>query len=102
MTGTRRNRLLVASVCMLSMLCIATARADDGQRDIWVNGLRMSADEILILEDHFGLRLRDGAYLYDAETGDFRAAAMSRLRNDAKAGDPQYAEVNGDADPIEE
>jgi hypothetical protein len=84
---------------MLSMLCIAAARADDGQREIWVNGLRMSADEILIMEDHFGVRLRDGAYLYDPETGDFRATAMSRLKDD-ETGDPQYAEFKGNADPI--
>jgi hypothetical protein len=85
---------------MLSILCSAMVRAEDVERDIWVNGLRMSADEILILEDHFGLRLRDGAYLYDPETGDFRAMAMSRLRNDEAAEDPQYAEFKGNADPV--
>jgi hypothetical protein len=97
----KRNWRPIACACLLSVAFIATARAEDEQRQIWVNGLRMSADEILILEDHFGLRLRDGAYLYDPETGDFRAAAMSRLKVDETA-DPQYAEFDGNADPIGE
>jgi len=97
---TRRNWWSAACLCVLPALCVAAARADDGARDIWVNGLRMSADEILILEDHFGLRLRDGAYLYDPETGDFRATAMSRLRSDGQAGDPQYATFKADDDPV--
>ncbi len=98
--STKRNGRLIAGVCLLSMTVIAAARAEDEQRQIWVNGLRMSADEILILEDHFGLRLSDGAYLYDPETGDFRATAMSRLKNDKNADDPQYAEFKGNADPV--
>jgi hypothetical protein len=74
---------------------IAGTRADDGERGVWVNGLRMDADQILILEDHFGIRLRDGAYLYDPVTGDFRAAAISKLKSEA-SGDPQYAEVGAE------
>jgi hypothetical protein len=100
--STRRNWRLIAGVCLLSMASMAAARAEDEQRQIWVNGLRMSADEILILEDHFGVRLRDGAYRYDPETGDFSAAAMSRLKSDEKTGDPQYAEFKDNADPVEE
>jgi hypothetical protein len=74
------------------MLAIAAgARAGEGERDVWVNGLRMDADQILILEDHFGIRLRDGAYLYDPVSGNFRAAAMSRLKGGG-TDDPQYAE----------
>jgi hypothetical protein len=100
--GTKRNWRLFACACLLSMLGIAAARAEDAERQIWVNGLRMSADEILILEDHFGVRLRDGAYLYDPETGAFRAAAMSRLKSDETAGDPQYAEFKHNTDPAGE
>jgi hypothetical protein len=100
--SARRNGRLIAGACLLSMAVIAAARAADEQRQIWVNGLRMSADEILILEDHFGVRLRDGAYLYDPETGDFRAAAMSRLKNGEKADDPQYAEFKDNAEPLGE
>jgi hypothetical protein len=74
---------------------VAGARADGGERDVWVNGLRMDADQILVLEDHFGIRLRDGAYLYDPVSGDFRAAAMSKLKNET-AGDPQYAEMGAE------
>jgi hypothetical protein len=99
--STKRNWRPIACACLLSVTVIAAARAEDGERQIWVNGLRMSADEILILEDHFGLRLRDGAYLYDPETGDFRATAMSRLKSGESEDDPQYAEFKGNADPIQ-
>jgi hypothetical protein len=100
--STRRNWRSIACACLLSAAFIATARAEDAERQIWVNGLRMSADEIMILEDHFGLQLRDGAYLYDPETGDFRATAMSRLKGDEQADDPQYAEFKDNAEPIAE
>jgi hypothetical protein len=96
----RRDWLAAACLCVLPALCVAAARADDAVRDVWVNGPRMSADEILTLEDHFGLRLRDGAYLYDPETGDFRATAMSRLKSDGEVGDPQYAAFQAAADPV--
>ena len=80
---------LLGSVCMLA--AVAGARADEVARDVWVNGLRMDADQILILEDHFGFRLRNGAYLYDPVSGAFRATAMSRLKSSG-TDDPQYAE----------
>jgi hypothetical protein len=97
--GTRRNWRLVACACLLSMTVSAAARAEDEQRQVWVNGLRMSADQILVLEDHLGVRLHDGAYRYDPETGDFRATAMSRLKSDETVGDPQYAEFKNNTDP---
>jgi hypothetical protein len=74
---------------MLAM--IAGARADEGGRDVWVNGLRMDADQILILEDHFGFHLRNGAYLYDPVSGNFYATAMSRPKSSG-TDDRQYAE----------
>jgi hypothetical protein len=84
------------------MLAIsAGAWADEGERDVWVNGLRMDADQILILEDHFGVRLRDGAYVYDPVSGDFRAAAMSKLKGNT-TDDPQYAEFPNNSEPITE
>jgi hypothetical protein len=96
--STRWTWRLIAGACLLTTIVIAGARAEDEERQIWVNGLRMNADEILILEDHFGVRLRDGAYLYDPESGAFRAAAMSRLKIDETADDPQYAEFKDDDD----
>ena len=100
--STRLTWRLIAGACLLSTMVVAAARAEDVERQIWVNGLRMNADEILILEDHFGVHLRDGAYLYDPQTGDFRAAAMSRLKSDEKDDDPQYAEFKDNPDPIGE
>ena len=98
----KRNWRPVACACLLSMISIAAASAEEDQREVWVNGLLMNADEILILEDHFGVRLGDGAYLYDPETGAFRATAMSRLKSGEPAGDPQYAESKNHADRDEE
>ena len=82
---------------MLAM--VAGAHAAEGERDVWVNGLRMDADQILILEDHFGIRLRDGAYLYDPVSGAFRATAMSKLKSGG-TDDPQYAEFPSSSEMV--
>jgi hypothetical protein len=67
----------------------AAARGEDGERDVWVNGLRMSAEQILLLEEAFAIRVEDGAYLYDPVSGDFRAVAMSELSDTSR--EPQHA-----------
>ncbi len=45
-TARTRAALLAAGL----MASAVAARAEDGERDVWVNGLRMSADEIMLLE----------------------------------------------------
>jgi len=53
--------------------------ADEAPREIWVNGLKLSTEEILLMEDVVGVRLRDGAYLYDPMAGTLRAVGMSSV-----------------------
>jgi len=72
------------------------ARAGDGDREVWVNGLRMSADQILLLEQVFGFCVQGGAYRYDPVNGDLRAVGLSALAS--PAGEPQYAHASDRAD----
>lgn len=91
-TARTRAALLAAGL----MASAVAARAEDGERDVWVNGLRMSADEIMLLESVFGIRVQDGAYLYDPVSGDFRAVALSELSGPGR--EPQYAHAHDRAD----
>ena len=86
-TARTRTALLAAWLTASA----GAARAEDGERDVWVNGLRMSADEIMLLESAFAICVQDGAYLYDPVSGDFRAVALSEL---AGPREPQYAHAH--------
>jgi hypothetical protein len=77
MSGTLRACAVLLGACLIASA--AAARAEDGEREVWVNGLRMSADEIMLLESAFEVCVQDGAYLYDPVSGDLRAVALSEL-----------------------
>lgn len=86
---------MLAALTVLALSSTPTVRAEEDGREIWVNGLRLDADQILLLEDFAGVRLRSGAYIYDPMTGGLRAIAMS----DTAAPPLQYAnadEARGD------
>ena len=91
--GRAMRALLVAAFVLAAA---SAARAGGGDRDVWVNGLRMSAEQILLLEQVFGVCVQDGAYRYDPESGDLRAVALSSLPR--RAGEPQYAHIGDRAD----
>src|SRR5262245_53319976 len=87
MSRTLRARAALLGVCLIAS---ATAvHAEDGEREVWVNGLRLSADEIMLLESAFEVCVQDGAYLYDPVSGDLRAVALSELSGPGHG--PQYA-----------
>jgi hypothetical protein len=90
----RYTQAAVVATCVI--VAAAEARAGGGDRDVWVNGLRMSADQILLLEQAFGFCVQDGAYRYDPESGDFRAIGMSGLAERERP--PQYAHAGDRAD----
>jgi hypothetical protein len=90
--GHMRAALVAASM----IAAVSAARAGDGDREVWVNGLRMSADQILLLEQAFGFCVEDGAYRYDPVNGDLRAIGLSALAS--PAGEPQYAHAADRAD----
>lgn len=83
------RHLRAALVAVSAIVAAADASAGAGDRDVWVNGLRMSADQILLLEQAFGFCVADGAYRYDPESGALRAIARSEVAGRA----PQYARV---------
>jgi hypothetical protein len=94
----RTGALVLAALCAL----MVHGGAAGNDREIWVNGLRMSAEEIDLLEDYAGVRLRDGAYRYDPETGSLSAIAMSPGVGEAAAAAPtdgQVAQVE-ELDPL--
>ena len=94
MSITRYAQAALVATCMIATP--GAARAGGGDRDVWVNGLRMSAEQILLLEQVFGVCVQDGAYRYDPESGDLQAVALSPLPR--RAGEPQYANIGDRAD----
>src|SRR5262245_16285778 len=83
---TARTRMALLAAWLTASA--VAARAED-ERDVWVNGLRMSADQIMLLETAFAICVQDGAYLYDPESGGLRAVALSELSGPGR--EPQYA-----------
>ena len=91
--GCAMRAVLIAAVMIATA---SAARAGEGEREVWVNGLRMSADQLLLLEEVFAVCVQDGAYRYDPESGDLRAIALSDLSARVRA--PQYAHAGDRAE----
>jgi hypothetical protein len=91
-TGQLRAALVAASM----IAAAGAAHAGEGDREVWVNGLRMSADQIFLLEEAFGFCVQDGAYRYDPVSGDLRAIGLSELSGPVRQ--PQYAQAGDRAD----
>lgn len=77
MTWDCRWLLLAICAVVLAPSGPAPAPAAEDPREIWVNGLRLDADQVMLMEDVVGVRLRSGAYIYDPESGKLRAVGMS-------------------------
>ena len=81
--------MLHACIVMLAVLPV-TASAQAYERDVYVNGQRLSTTELEQLDLQFGACLADGRYWLDSDTGRWGHEGEPASRGKVGALEPQY------------